>query len=169
MPGEGCKPGAGRPAVGGTPGPLPLIAGGCCEKLTDGWCVLGTRAAAGAVAEPTDDERLDVETIVGGVLWILANVVYWEARREGERGCRRFLAFWLGFPTTILSLLFIPEGSQPPLRNDDRGLKGLVQEIRRDRGVRGNTEGGSGEEGVRGAQDQRGMRPSRTLPPTREG
>ena len=74
-----------------------------------------------------------METIVGAILWVLANAVYVDMRRSGERGFKRLCAFWIGWPGTFVGMLSVDEESRPRVRMDDRGLKSLVEEIRRDR------------------------------------
>ncbi|MGD2068833.1 MAG: hypothetical protein PVI57_09205 [Gemmatimonadota bacterium] len=83
-----------------------------------------------------------MEAIVGLILWVLANWVYVDMRRRGERGIKRFFAFWLGWPGTFVGMLSVDEKSQPTIRADDRDLRSLVQEIRRDRMLRGPGESG---------------------------
>lgn len=78
-----------------------------------------------------------VESLISFLVWLVANLVYLDRKRSGRRGVRRILAFWLGSPTTWLTLVFVREGSTlrvvpPP---DDEGA--LLAEIRRDRRLRG--------------------------------
>lgn len=86
-----------------------------------------------------------LETVVGFIVWLLANVVYLDMVRGGRRGFRRLLAFWFGIPTTFLTLVFVRKDVQvriePPPDDEDA----LLAEIRRDRwlragGSRGDTE-----------------------------
>lgn len=77
-----------------------------------------------------------MEFIAGLVLWILANAVYVDMRRRSEKGIKRLVAFWIGWPGTLVGLLSVEEGSQPTVRRDDRDLGQLVRQIRRDRAVR---------------------------------
>lgn len=89
-----------------------------------------------------------MEAVVGFILWVLANWVYVDMRRRGERGIKRFLAFWLGWPGTFVGMLSVDEKSQPTIRADDRDLRSLVQDIRRDRILRSGGEAslpGTGE------------------------
>lgn len=81
-----------------------------------------------------------MEFIAVLVLWILANAVYVDMRRRGEKGLKRLVAFWIGWPGTLVGMLSVDEASQPAVRKDDRDLGLLVREIRRDRAVRGLPE-----------------------------
>lgn len=74
--------------------------------------------------------------IVAFVVWVVANLAYYDFRRDGVRGARRFFAFWFGWPTTFVTLLVVSEGDRERLRSDDEGLDELVREIRRDRALR---------------------------------
>lgn len=74
---------------------------------------------------------------VGAIVWAFANVVYIDMRRKGIRGFGRFAAFWVGNPTTWISLFVVKEGQvalvEPPPDDDAR----LLREIRVDRELRG--------------------------------
>ena len=72
------------------------------------------------------------------VLWVLANAVYVDMRRAGEKGFKRLAAFWLGWPGTFVGMFAVDEGSQPAVRHDDRDLRALVEEVRQDRLDRGD-------------------------------
>ncbi len=78
-----------------------------------------------------------LESLVGFLVWLVANLVYLDRKRSGRRGLRRLLAFWLGIPTTWLTLLFVREGStllvEPPPDDEEA----LLAEVRRDRRLRG--------------------------------
>ncbi len=77
-----------------------------------------------------------IEAVVGAALWAVANAVYFDMKRKGRRGFRRFLAFWFGTPTTWGLFFLMPEGQAPqipPPRDDEAGL---LAEIRRDRAQR---------------------------------
>jgi len=92
-----------------------------------------------------------VEAIFGAVLWLLANIVYWDDRRRGrDDGFRRIVAFLLGWPATFVTFLVLTEGSVPPARRDDAGLDALVDRIREDRLRRelGSAEPGPDEPGA---------------------
>jgi hypothetical protein len=77
-----------------------------------------------------------LEALVGAIVWVVANVVYIDLRRKGERGFGRFISFFAGFPATWLWLFTVPEGHapriEPPPDDDDR----LLREIRVDRELR---------------------------------
>jgi hypothetical protein len=95
---------------------------------------------------------LFLKTLIGAIVWALANVVYVDLKRKGARGFGRFAAFWVGTPTTWVAFFVVPEGRRPnlsPPPDDDA----LLAEIRRDRALRGarryragDDEGGSGSE-----------------------
>ncbi len=91
--------------------------------------------------------------LAGTVVWIMANVMYVQYRRDGLRGFRRFAAFWLGFPITLFSALAMSKVlgiSEPPperrrqrrrqrlkeAREDEEAERELLAEIRRDRAAR---------------------------------
>jgi hypothetical protein len=74
-----------------------------------------------------------LEATVTAVVWAVSNLVYLDLRRKGIHGFTRFLAFWMGTPTTWVSLFLVREGTQvvvepPP---DDEAL--LMSEVRQDR------------------------------------
>ena len=77
-----------------------------------------------------------LEATVTAVVWAVSNLVYLDLRRKGIRGFSRFLAFWMGTPTTWVSLFMVPEGSQPMFEPppDDEAL--LLREVRMDRLLR---------------------------------
>ena len=90
------------------------------------------------------------------LVWIVANVVYASMVRDGQRGFRRFAAFYLGWPGTFVSFLAI----QPKRRVADAEVdahyraqlefeedRDLLFEIRRDR-ARRVSQGQTGEEGA---------------------
>ena len=73
--------------------------------------------------------------VVGAVVWGLANVVYYRMARRGERGFGRFAAFWVGNPTTWITLFWVREEKRPNFEahGDDTAL---LAEVRRDRALR---------------------------------
>jgi hypothetical protein len=88
-----------------------------------------------------------LEAAVGSVVWILANVMYRAYVRDGETGFKRFAAFWLGFPYTILSNFVVPRPRSPRDRSlpgneaeDAEEERDLLREIREDRLLRRRTE-----------------------------
>lgn len=84
-----------------------------------------------------------VEELAGLVVWLLANWAYLGARRTGTRGLRRFVAFWMGLPGTLLSLFLVKEGSQPKLAPPPDDEDALLAEVRRSRGLPGAGGGAS--------------------------
>jgi hypothetical protein len=48
-----------------------------------------------------------LERILARLVWIMANVTYGSMVGTGERGFRRFVAFWLGWPGTLVSYFVI--------------------------------------------------------------
>ena len=78
-----------------------------------------------------------LEVIIGAIVWTIANVVYLDLKRKGVHGFTRFAAFWLGTPTTWITLFAVPEGRRPTFEStpDDDG-SALLEEIRRDRALR---------------------------------
>ncbi len=80
-----------------------------------------------------------LNTLVGAILWALANVVYYDLKRKGVRGFGRFAAFWVGNPATWITFFCVREGRyttfEPP--PDDDGA--LLAEIRSDRALRAGT------------------------------
>ena len=76
-----------------------------------------------------------VEELAGLVVWLVANWAYLGARRTGTRGLRRFLAFWMGLPGTLVALLLVHEGSQPRFAPPPDDEDGLLAEVRRSRGL----------------------------------
>ena len=83
-----------------------------------------------------------VQSVIAGVVWIVANAVYLDMKRKGKGGFTRFAAFWAGLPTTLLAFVVVPEGHRPafetPRPDDDAAL---LEAIRRDREARGELDG----------------------------
>ncbi len=74
---------------------------------------------------------------VGSIISILASLMYASYRSSGKFGFGRLLAFWTGFPITLLVALVIPARPPRPARRqlaDDEDE--LLAEIRRDRAHR---------------------------------
>lgn len=89
-------------------------------------------------------EAIFLDTIGGIVLafvFVIANWTYLDFRRVDERGFKRFVAFWLGWPLSFLTKILVENGSQPGMELHDRDLGKLVKEIRRDRLLRARSEG----------------------------
>ena len=81
---------------------------------------------------------------IGAIVWLVANVVYVDMKRNGRHGFTRFAAFWAGTPTTWIALFALEEGTQPHFERSDDDDTTLLEEIRRDRLLRGepNSNGG---------------------------
>ena len=77
-----------------------------------------------------------LQAIAGGALWALANAVYFDMKRKGTRGFRRFLAFWFGTPTTWATFFLVPEGSMDLVKPPPDDEIALLTEIRQDRAQR---------------------------------
>ncbi|MEQ8328839.1 MAG: hypothetical protein RH859_00095 [Longimicrobiales bacterium] len=89
-----------------------------------------------------------LETVVGFIVWLIANVVYLDMKRTGTRGFRRFLAFWFGAPSTSLTLLLVRPDSHPRLEPPPDDEEALLAAIRRDRECRvGPARAEDGSEG----------------------
>ena len=73
----------------------------------------------------------------GAIVWLVANVVYVNMKRNGLRGFTRLAAFWVGTPTTWIALFALKEGTQPRFERPDDDDTTLLEEIRRDRLRRG--------------------------------
>ena len=77
-----------------------------------------------------------LESLIGAIVWAVANVVYIDLRRKGKRGFGRFVSFFAGLPATWIWLFTVPEGQapriEPPPDDEDR----LLREIRVDRELR---------------------------------
>jgi hypothetical protein len=88
--------------------------------------------------------------VLGALVWILANVTYRSLVREGERGFRRFAAFWLGWPGTLVSAFSVRRARPVSGAQIDESAEEqkLLMEIRRDRSRRLAQE----QRGVSGAQ-----------------
>jgi len=83
-----------------------------------------------------------LQALIGAIVWGLANIVYLDMKRKGIRGFTRFAAFWVGTPTTWITLFAVREAKQPTflVGPEDDGL--LLAEIRRDRALRGVPDDG---------------------------
>lgn len=80
-----------------------------------------------------------LQWLVGAIVWVVANVVYLDMKRKGIHGFTRFAAFWLGNPTTWVTLWAVKEGQQPMFEtqlDDDE----LLANIRADRALRAGSE-----------------------------
>ena len=81
-----------------------------------------------------------LEKLVGFLVWAVANGVYLDMKRDGVHGFRRFLAFWLGTPTTWLTLLFVKEGSAARVKPPPDDEEALLARVREDRRLRRGEE-----------------------------
>ena len=90
--------------------------------------------------------------ILGSLVWFMANLAYGSHVRDGERGFKRFAAFWLGFPLTLCSAFVIKRrGRITKSRRDEfEEERELLMEIRRDRALR-LSRGQRADEGTDGA------------------
>jgi hypothetical protein len=79
--------------------------------------------------------------VVGATVWALANVVYYDMKRRGARGFGRFAAFWVGTPTTWITLFAVRKARQPSFEDHD-GDAALLAEVRRDRALRDGRQAG---------------------------
>ena len=79
-----------------------------------------------AFAAETSKSAETIRDTGGSGLWILANISYAGMRAQGNpHSGWRTLAFLLGMPGTILSLIFVEEGGRPGLW--DRGAGATSQ------------------------------------------
>lgn len=76
--------------------------------------------------------------LLGSFVWVAANFAYWSHVRDRERGFKRFAAFWLGFPITLVSMFVAPRTKRVQARQQTEFDEehGLLLEIRRDRARR---------------------------------
>ena len=79
--------------------------------------------------------------LLGAFVWVSANFAYWFYVRDGQRGFKRFAAFWLGFPITLVSGFVSPRADraqrvQAPQESELEEEHRLLLEIRRDRARR---------------------------------
>jgi len=80
---------------------------------------------------------LFLKAMITAIVWFIANVVYIDLRRKGIHGFTRFAAFWVGNPTTWISLFAVREGKAPTFDpHDDEDDDALLAEVRRDRAIR---------------------------------
>ncbi len=77
-----------------------------------------------------------VRSITGGLVWVVANVVYLDKRRRGRKGLARFFAFWVGLPVTFITLIVMREGEEDLVRPPDDDEEALLHEVRQDRALR---------------------------------
>jgi hypothetical protein len=77
-----------------------------------------------------------VNAIIGAIVWGVANVVYVDLRRKGIHSFTRFAAFWVGTPTTWISLFAVRVRPPETFSVEDDGGEHLMAAIRRDRALR---------------------------------
>lgn len=77
-----------------------------------------------------------LEAWIGAIVWVIANMVYADLRRRGERGIGRILAFFAGQPLTWISLFAVREGKPRGIRSPPDDEDRLLREIRVDRELR---------------------------------
>jgi len=95
-----------------------------------------------------------LEGIVGSLVWIVANLAYGSYVRDGERGLKRGLSFYLGFPGTLCSAFVIPRRKRitKSRRDEVEEERELLREIQRDR-ARRLSRGEGADEGTDVAGD----------------
>lgn len=88
-----------------------------------------------------------LEGILGSLVWVVANIAYGTYIRDGERGFKRGLAFYLGFPGTLCSAFVIPRSKRirKSRRDELEEERELLMEIRRDRARRLSRSQGADE------------------------
>jgi len=79
---------------------------------------------------------LFLQSVVGAIMWTVANMVYFDMKRRGIRGFARFVAFWLGNPATWITFFMVPEGSTPVIEPPPDDEESLFAEVRKDRRLR---------------------------------
>ena len=77
-----------------------------------------------------------VNSVVAGVIWVVANIVYFTRKSHGRRGFARLLAFWFGLPLTWATFFLMPEGRVDWIRPPPDDEEALFAEVRRDRALR---------------------------------
>ena len=84
-----------------------------------------------------------MEEFIGGVVWILANLLYIDLKRKGKSGWSRIILFWMGLPLTWLWLFMVRDGSAPELEEVPDDADALLAEIRKEKQLKpGPPEGG---------------------------
>lgn len=94
-----------------------------------------------------------VNAILGALVWLVANVVYVDLRRKGIHSFTRFAAFWVGTPTTWISLFAVRVRPPETFSVEDDGGERLLAEIRRDRTLRPGERPMDDEEAADGPLD----------------
>lgn len=77
-----------------------------------------------------------LDAVLYAIVCAFANVVYVDLRRKGRRR-GRLIAFFAGYPWTLISLITVREGSVPTITPPPDDERRLLREIRLDREIRG--------------------------------
>lgn len=77
-----------------------------------------------------------LEGLIGAIVWAVANVVYIDLRRKGDRGFGRIVSFFAGMPATWLWLFLVDEGEIPKVEPPPDDEARLLREIQVDRELR---------------------------------
>ncbi len=81
-----------------------------------------------------------VKSITGMLVWVVANVVYFDKKHRGVKGLARFFAFWFGLPLTFLTNILVREGEEGRIRPPPDDEEELLREVRRDRALRDGSD-----------------------------
>jgi len=74
-----------------------------------------------------------LEGMLGGAVWVIANIAYGSMIRTGEQGFGRLVAFFFGWPGTFVSYMVIkPTRRMPEPQTDSRYQRQLELEEERD-------------------------------------
>jgi hypothetical protein len=101
--------------------------------------MVGSVASSGSFASHIRLGGLVFEGIFGGIVWVLANLLYIDLKRKGVSGWSRIILFFMGMPLTGLWLFLIREGSAPELEEAPDDAEALLAEIRRERRLNAGT------------------------------
>jgi len=85
-------------------------------------------------------------SLIGAIVWTVANVIYLDLRRKGVWGLGRIVAFFAGYPLTLISMFAVREGVVPRIEPPPDDEERLLREIRVDRELREDEVGGGGHE-----------------------
>jgi len=81
-----------------------------------------------------------LRSAIGAIVWTLANVIYFDLRRRDVHGFGRLMAFFAGYPGTMVSLFLVRRGHVPRLDPPPDDEERLLREIRVDRELRAGPE-----------------------------
>lgn len=95
-----------------------------------------------------------LEGLVGAIVWAVANVVYVDLRRKGDRGFGRVVSFFAGMPATWLWLFLVDEGETPRIEAPPDDEDRLFREVAVDRELRERRRPPPVEQGVRDPSEQ---------------